>query len=35
VPIVVQPNPYNKHYLETKKNRMNHTLEFPETGKKE
>ncbi len=33
VPIVVQPNQYNKYYLETKKNRMHHKLEFPETEK--
>lgn len=26
VPIEVTPNPYNLHYLETKKNRMGHTL---------
>ncbi|MBP5560291.1 MAG: bifunctional 3,4-dihydroxy-2-butanone-4-phosphate synthase/GTP cyclohydrolase II [Muribaculaceae bacterium] len=26
VPIEIQPNPYNRHYLETKRNRMGHTL---------
>lgn len=26
VPIEIKPNPYNKRYLETKKNRMGHTL---------
>ena len=26
VPIEVTPNPYNLRYLETKKNRMGHTL---------
>ena len=31
IPIVVQPNPYNKNYLETKKNKMGHLLEFPES----
>ena len=26
VPIVIAPNPYNLHYLETKEERMHHTL---------
>jgi 3,4-dihydroxy 2-butanone 4-phosphate synthase/GTP cyclohydrolase II len=26
VPIVIAPNPYNAHYLETKQERMHHTL---------
>ncbi len=26
VPIIVEPNPHNKHYLETKKNKMGHLL---------
>ncbi len=26
VPIEIQPNPYNRHYLETKRTRMGHTL---------
>ena len=26
VPIVVEPNPYNERYLETKQKRMHHTL---------
>ena len=28
VPIEIQPNQYNKHYLQTKKERMGHTLHF-------
>lgn len=28
VPIVIEPNPHNKFYMETKKNRMGHTLNF-------
>jgi 3,4-dihydroxy 2-butanone 4-phosphate synthase/GTP cyclohydrolase II len=30
VPIVCTPNPYNLHYLETKKNKLGHLLEIPE-----
>ena len=26
MPIVIAPNPYNAHYLETKQERMHHTL---------
>ena len=26
VPIVIEPNPYNERYLETKQNRMHHKL---------
>lgn len=28
-PVLVKPGPYNRHYLETKRNRMNHRLEIP------
>lgn len=27
VPIIIKPNPYNKHYLETKKEKMGHLLD--------
>jgi 3,4-dihydroxy 2-butanone 4-phosphate synthase/GTP cyclohydrolase II len=27
VPIIIKPNPYNQHYLETKKNKMGHILD--------
>ena len=30
VPIVCTPNPYNRQYLETKKNKLGHLLEIPE-----
>ncbi len=29
VPIVISPNPYNLHYLETKQKKMGHLLEIP------
>ena len=29
VPIIVPPNPHNRRYLETKKKKMGHMLEFP------
>jgi 3,4-dihydroxy 2-butanone 4-phosphate synthase/GTP cyclohydrolase II len=29
VPIVVAPNPHNRRYLETKKNKLGHIIEFP------
>jgi 3,4-dihydroxy 2-butanone 4-phosphate synthase/GTP cyclohydrolase II len=27
VPIIIKPNPYNKRYLETKKEKMGHILD--------
>ena len=32
VPIIVQPNPHNRRYLETKKNKMGHRLDVEKTG---
>jgi 3,4-dihydroxy 2-butanone 4-phosphate synthase/GTP cyclohydrolase II len=32
VPIIVKPNPHNRHYLETKQNKMGHILELPRLG---
>jgi 3,4-dihydroxy 2-butanone 4-phosphate synthase / GTP cyclohydrolase II len=32
VPIVVQPNPHNRRYLETKQKKMGHLLDFPDNG---
>jgi len=32
VPIIVPPNPHNKHYLETKKKKMGHILDLPTMG---
>ena len=32
VPIVVKPNPHNLRYLETKKNKMGHIMEFPKAN---
>lgn len=32
VPILITPNPYNLHYLETKKNKLGHLLEIPGTS---
>ncbi len=29
IPIITQPNPYNYHYLETKREKMGHLLEVP------
>ncbi|MDP2931245.1 MAG: bifunctional 3,4-dihydroxy-2-butanone-4-phosphate synthase/GTP cyclohydrolase II [Chloroflexota bacterium] len=31
VPIIIPPNPYNRHYLETKQKKMGHLLELPTT----
>jgi 3,4-dihydroxy 2-butanone 4-phosphate synthase/GTP cyclohydrolase II len=32
VPIIVTPNPHNRHYLETKQKKMGHILELPRLG---
>jgi 3,4-dihydroxy 2-butanone 4-phosphate synthase / GTP cyclohydrolase II len=32
VPVIVTPNPHNRHYLETKQNKMGHMLELPKVG---
>ncbi len=32
IPILTQPNPYNRHYLETKQKKMGHLLNLPETS---
>ena len=34
VPIVCEPNPHNRHYLETKQNKMGHWLELPQVDNK-
>jgi 3,4-dihydroxy 2-butanone 4-phosphate synthase/GTP cyclohydrolase II len=34
VPIVVAPNPHNRRYLETKKNKLGHIIEFPKVSDK-
>jgi len=34
VPIISQPNPHNRHYLETKQEKMGHNLELPQVDKK-
>jgi len=34
VPIVISPNPYNRDYLETKKNKLGHLLEVPQSDEK-
>ena len=34
VPIIIPPNPYNRHYLETKQKKMGHLLELPTTPDK-
>jgi 3,4-dihydroxy 2-butanone 4-phosphate synthase / GTP cyclohydrolase II len=31
VPIIVPPNPHNRHYLETKQKKMGHILDFPKS----
>jgi 3,4-dihydroxy 2-butanone 4-phosphate synthase / GTP cyclohydrolase II len=33
VPVVVEPNPHNRHYLETKKKKMGHLLDLPDNNK--
>ena len=33
VPIIMEPNHYNEHYLETKENKMGHQLHLPQEGK--
>jgi 3,4-dihydroxy 2-butanone 4-phosphate synthase/GTP cyclohydrolase II len=35
VPIVVKPNPHNRRYLETKQEKMGHTLDLPKLGEKQ
>jgi 3,4-dihydroxy 2-butanone 4-phosphate synthase/GTP cyclohydrolase II len=32
VPIIIEPNAYNRHYLETKKAKLGHRLTFKESG---
>ncbi|HCP60399.1 MAG TPA: bifunctional 3,4-dihydroxy-2-butanone-4-phosphate synthase/GTP cyclohydrolase II, partial [Dehalococcoidia bacterium] len=32
VPIITPPNPYNRHYLETKQKKLGHLLEVPPPG---
>ncbi len=32
VPIIIAPNPYNRHYLVTKQKKMGHRLEIPEAS---
>jgi 3,4-dihydroxy 2-butanone 4-phosphate synthase/GTP cyclohydrolase II len=32
MPIIVTPNPHNRHYLETKQKKMGHILELPKIG---
>jgi 3,4-dihydroxy 2-butanone 4-phosphate synthase/GTP cyclohydrolase II len=34
VPIIVKPNPHNRRYLETKQEKMGHTLDLPKVGEK-
>jgi 3,4-dihydroxy 2-butanone 4-phosphate synthase/GTP cyclohydrolase II len=34
VPIIAPPNPYNRHYLETKKKKLGHLLEIPSASDK-
>jgi 3,4-dihydroxy 2-butanone 4-phosphate synthase/GTP cyclohydrolase II len=35
VPIITPPNPYNRHYLETKQKKLGHLLEVPPSGDNE
>ncbi len=32
VPIVTTPNPYNRHYLETKREKLGHNIDLPDQG---
>jgi 3,4-dihydroxy 2-butanone 4-phosphate synthase/GTP cyclohydrolase II len=32
IPVIVTPNPHNRHYLETKQKKMGHKLDLPESG---
>jgi 3,4-dihydroxy 2-butanone 4-phosphate synthase / GTP cyclohydrolase II len=32
IPVLVQPNPHNRHYLETKQKKMGHKLDLPESA---
>ncbi|GAG09530.1 unnamed protein product, partial [marine sediment metagenome] len=32
VPLIVRPNPYNRHYLETKQKKMGHLLEIKDAS---
>jgi 3,4-dihydroxy 2-butanone 4-phosphate synthase/GTP cyclohydrolase II len=32
IPLVVEPNPHNRHYLETKKKKMGHLLDLPDNS---
>ena len=34
VPIIIPPNPHNRHYLETKRKKLGHLLKVPDTGNK-
>ncbi len=34
VPIIISPNPYNRHYLETKQEKLGHLLEIPNVDDK-
>ncbi|HEY93066.1 MAG TPA: bifunctional 3,4-dihydroxy-2-butanone-4-phosphate synthase/GTP cyclohydrolase II [Dehalococcoidia bacterium] len=34
LPIIASPNPYNRHYLETKQKKMGHLLQIPNTAEK-
>jgi 3,4-dihydroxy 2-butanone 4-phosphate synthase/GTP cyclohydrolase II len=29
LPVIIPPNPHNRHYLETKQKKMGHMLDFP------
>ena len=34
LPIIIPPNPHNRHYLETKQKKLGHLLKVPDTGDK-